>query len=76
MPFASASQATDSKGKIKDGFKEFTDKNGKTRYLSMTPAPRKPKTVKAPEKKTKTKTKKKDKDPSVDDPEQFAVRVM
>ena len=73
MPFASAAQATDKNGKLKAGFKEFTDKNGKTRYLSMTPAPRKPKTEKADK---KTKSKKKPKEPSDDDPEQFAVRVM
>lgn len=37
MPFASKDTATDSKGKIKKGYKEVTDKNGKVRYMTETP---------------------------------------
>lgn len=40
MPFCKQTDATDSKGKIKNGFKEITDKNGKKRYMSETPAPK------------------------------------
>ena len=34
MVFASKQQATDSKGKVKKGYKAVTDKNGKVRYLT------------------------------------------
>jgi hypothetical protein len=56
MPFASKSQAVDSNGNIKKGYREITDKNGKTKYLSEN----KPKAIpksdkKEPKKESKVK---------------------
>lgn len=34
MPFASKANAVNKQGNIRKGFKEITDKNGKTRYLT------------------------------------------
>ena len=74
MVFASKAIATNSNGTLKKGFKEITDKNGKTRYLSDTPAPRKASTMpkikeslkeskKEPKKTTKKEPKKEPKEP-------------
>lgn len=61
MPFASKATATNSNGTLKKGFKEITDKNGKTRYLSATPAPRKASTM--PKIKDSKKSKESKKEP-------------
>lgn len=61
MPFASKATATNSNGTLKKGFKEITDKNGKTRYLSTTPATRKASTM--PKIKDSKKSKESKKEP-------------
>ena len=61
MVFSSKANATDSKGKLKPGFKTITDKKGNVRYLTESKSVKTEKVVKDKVKDVKPKKEKKEK---------------